>query len=62
MNQDNLYYKRQDDLEEAKKLWQESEWLLNFLRTIEAEPPKQPNEEELLQWYNKNNSSTALWS
>ena len=47
---DNEYQERQEQLEQAKKLWQESEWRLNFLRTQTGTPPPEPTEEEILQW------------
>ena len=48
---DNPYLKRLDELEKARKLWQESEWRLNFLRTQTGTPPPEPTEQEILQWY-----------
>lgn len=50
----NPYVKRLDQLEQARKLWDESEWILNFLRTIPATPPKALTDEELLIWQQKN--------
>lgn len=50
----NPYLKRLNDLEAARKLWAESEWILNFLRTTTSQPPKQFNDEELLKWYYQN--------
>jgi hypothetical protein len=48
---DNLHLKRLDQLEKARKLWQESEWRLNFLRTETGTPTPEPTDEEILQWY-----------
>ena len=48
---DNPHLKRLDELEQARKLWQESEWRLNFLRTQTGTPTPEPTEEEILQWY-----------
>ena len=48
---DNPHLKRLDELEQARKLWQESEWRLNFLRTQTGTPIPEPTEEEILQWY-----------
>ena len=50
----NPYLKRLDQLEAARKLWAESEWVLNFLRTITPHTAKQPTQEELLSWYQHN--------
>jgi hypothetical protein len=38
MNDTNPYLKRLDKIEEARKQWRESEWRLDFLRTIEPTP------------------------
>jgi hypothetical protein len=46
----NPYIKRLDELEAAKEKWQESEWLLSFLRSEGSEQPKIPTDEEVLQW------------
>ena len=48
---DNQYEQRLDQLEKARKLWQESEWRLNFLRTEIGTPTPKPTEEEILQWF-----------
>lgn len=50
----NPYLKRLDQLERARKLWAESEWVLNFLRTLQPHPQKQPTQEELLSWHQQN--------
>ncbi len=43
------YLKKLDQIKEAKERWQESEWLLEFLRTQGSEPnPK--TEQEILIW------------
>ena len=48
---DNIPYQpRQDQTEEAWKLWQESEWHLNFLRSEGEERPKPLTDEELIKW------------
>jgi hypothetical protein len=44
---------RLEQLEEARKLWQESEWRLNFLRTETGTPTPAPTEQEILQWYHQ---------
>jgi hypothetical protein len=48
---DNPHLKRLEQLEEARKLFQESEWRLKFLRTETGTPTPEPTEEEILQWY-----------
>lgn len=45
----------EQELEQAKEQWQESEWRLNFLRTTAGTPIPEPTEEEILLWY-KNQS------
>jgi hypothetical protein len=53
MNETNPYLRRLEALNEARKKWNESEWLLNLLRTRGSEKPKQLDKEELLQWAQK---------
>ena len=48
---DNPRLKRLEQLEKARKLFQESEWRLNFLRTETGTPTPAPTEQEILQWY-----------
>jgi hypothetical protein len=48
---DNPHLKRLDQLEEARKLYLESEWRLNFLRTQTGTETPPPTDEEILQWY-----------
>ncbi len=48
---ENQHLKRLAQLEEARKLWQESDWRLNFLRPETCTPTPEPSEEEILQWY-----------
>jgi hypothetical protein len=38
-------------LEKARKLWSESEWRLNFLRTEGGTPTPPATDQEILQWY-----------
>ncbi len=40
-------------LEEARKAWQESEWVLNILRTQTAARIKRATDQEVLEWYTK---------
>ena len=51
MNDINPYLKRLDQLQEARRKFDESEWRLSFLRLIEPEPAKQPTDQEILLWY-----------
>lgn len=51
---DNPYLKRLEELDKARKLWVESEWRLNFLRTQTGTPLPEPTDESILQWYQKN--------
>ena len=55
MNETNPYLKRLDLLNEARKRFAESEWRLEFLRTIEPAPQPQPTEEELIKWHQNSN-------
>ena len=48
----NPHLRRLDQIAEATKQYQESEWRLSFLRTTEAEPPKRLTDEEILLWHN----------
>ena len=54
---ENPHLKRLDQLEKARKLWQESEWRLNFLRTETGTPIPEPSEEEILQWYQQHQNT-----
>ena len=51
MTETNPYLKRLDQLKEARQNFDESEWRLSFLRTIEAEQPKPPTEQEIILWH-----------
>jgi hypothetical protein len=46
---DTPYTKRLDQIQEARKRFNESEWRLSFLRVIEPEQP-QPTPDQLLEW------------
>ena len=50
----NRYEQQLEEVEQARKLWRESERLLSILRTPSAKPLKQPTEQEILQWYQTN--------
>ena len=43
--------KRLEELEKARKLFLESEWRLNFLRTQTGTSTPEPTDQEILQWY-----------
>jgi len=58
----NEYERKLERLAQARSQNHESEWRLNFLRTIEPEPPKQPTEEEILQWHQQYNPSARTWN
>ena len=45
------YLKHIEMLGDAKKLWQESEWTLNNLRTAAANKRNNPTDEILIAWY-----------
>ena len=47
---DTPYTKRLDQIHEARKNYEESEWGLSFLRSLEPEPIKQPDPNQLLEW------------
>ena len=40
-----------EQLEKARKLFLESEWRLNFLRTQTGTSTPEPSDQEILQWY-----------
>ena len=40
-----------EQLEKARKLFLESEWRLNFLRTQTGTSTPEPTDQEVLQWY-----------
>ena len=46
----NPYVQRLDQIQAAKVKWAASEWLLSFLRTEGSEKPKEPTDEQLLEW------------
>jgi hypothetical protein len=49
-NEANPYLRQMERIEKARQKWNESEWLLNLLRTQSDQPPKLLNDEEVLQW------------
>ena len=48
---ENPHLKHLKEQERARKLWLESEWRLNFLRTLTGYSPSEPTDQEILQWY-----------
>ena len=50
---DTPYTKRLDQIQDARKRYEESEWRLSFLRAIEPEPIEQPDPNQLLEWNQK---------
>ena len=55
-DQNNPYLRRLDQIEEAHKKHQESEWRLFFLRTQSAEPTPQTTDEEICKVFSPTNS------
>ena len=55
MNQteSNPYFRKQAQIAEARKRFDESEWRLGFLRVIEPEKPSSPTPDQLLIWQQK---------
>jgi hypothetical protein len=51
-----------DLLLKAKKRWQESEKILNILRTLSAKPLKELTDEELLSWHQKNSNPSQSFA
>ena len=47
----NDYERKAKRLEEAKKLWQESEARLDLLRVETGKPLPEFNDEEILEWH-----------
>ena len=47
-----------EQLEFARKTWNESERILKILRTEAARPLKEFSDEEILQWHLKNNPTS----
>jgi hypothetical protein len=47
-----------EQLEFARKTWNESERILKILRTEAARPLKELSDEEILQWHLKNNPTS----
>lgn len=50
-NNMNPFERKLQEKEDARKLWQESEWVLNFLRTQTGIALSPPTDEEILRWY-----------
>jgi len=54
----NPHLKRFEELDKARKLWVESEWRLNFLRTQTGTPSPELTDESILRWYQENQHKT----
>ncbi len=50
---DTPYTRRLDQIQEARKRFNESEWRLSFLRCIEPEHSQPPTPDQLLEWNQK---------
>lgn len=50
MNYNNPYERKLERIQRARKQWNESEWRLSFLRTIEPQPIPTPKDEEICLW------------
>ena len=58
----NAFVHRIDQIQEARELWQESEWRLGFLRSIASTPKPDPDEEEILKWFCNLTTPAPNWS
>ena len=58
----NDYTRRQEQIDQAIKQHRESEWRLNFLRTIEPQPHKPATEEEIIKCYSHHHLQPAQTS
>jgi hypothetical protein len=59
----NPYERKLEALAQARQQHRESEWRLNFLRTTEAQPIKQPTDEEILTWHQQHPTpSIRTWN
>jgi hypothetical protein len=58
----NMHTQQIEQLSKARQQHRESEWRLSFLRAMEAEPIKQPTEEETLTWYRQHQSPAHIWN
>jgi len=53
IRENNPYLRRLEAIDEAKKKWSESEWLLTFLRSETGVKQRTLTDEEILQWEQK---------
>ena len=52
----NEHERRMEVQSQARQQYRESEWRLDFLRTIEAQPHPEPTDEEILAWYQQHHT------
>ena len=50
MREVNPYLIRMEQVNVARTRWQESEWMLNLLRSLSSDEPKQLTDNEVLLW------------
>ena len=53
MNSSYAQDRRFELLTKARERWKESEWLLGMLRSRSAVEPKQPDDDELTEWFER---------
>lgn len=53
LTESNPHLRKQSQIAEARKQFEESEWRLSFLRCIEPEKPQLPTPDQLLSWQQK---------
>jgi hypothetical protein len=51
MHEINSHTRRQELLGLARKQYQELRWRLNFLETIGSEEAQEPNDQQIVDWY-----------
>lgn len=49
----NQFSRRLEALEEARKRWEESEWVLRKLRSRSSRETTSPDDERLLEWHQR---------
>jgi len=58
----NPYLRKLDQIQAAQRKYNESEWRLFFLRTLSAEPPPQPTDEEICKVFTQTNPTAQHWN
>jgi uncharacterized protein YigA (DUF484 family) len=51
MSETNPHLKALDQLQAARKRYQELEWRLKFLETVGSEKAQEPTEQQIMDWY-----------